>query len=110
LIPPKWNNPGGIVPGAGQTAVSAQDLCDAQNGRKFVYLYGRVAYYDIFPGTREHVTRYCWLILSTGNPLTFQPNDPAHTLTFTFVTHPEGNGADEDIGGSSVSLANPQAI
>lgn len=91
LLPPSTNLGGGIAPDFFQSPISPQDILDSQTGAKFIYLYGKVRYFDVFPGTKEHVTRFCWLILAMGNPFTFVPNDSVNTLVFNYVLHSEGN-------------------
>jgi hypothetical protein len=72
---------------------------DAQAGRKFIYLWGWVRYFDVFPRTPEHITRFCWLIVPVGDPLAFvpgaAPNQPG-SLSFGSLHHSEGNCADEE--------------
>jgi hypothetical protein len=101
LLPPKTTLQGGIAPQHPQAAITPQDIVDAQAGRKFIYLWGWVKYFDVFSGTSEHVTRFCWLILVTGDPRTFIPNAPGApptpgTLTFSYLVHTEGNCADDE--------------
>ena len=97
IIAPRGRNPGGQVPASPGDPISAQEILDAQHGRKFIYMYGWARYHDVF-GTREHITRYCWLITFQGDPLTFVPNDANHPLKFSFVTHFEGNCVDDECG------------
>lgn len=98
LIAPRSSNTGGEYPGFPHAPISPQEIFDAQNNIKFIYLYGWARYYDIFPKTVEHITRYCWIIRIIGDPFTFVPNDPQHELRFSFVMHTEGNSADEESG------------
>jgi hypothetical protein len=97
IIAPKANNPGGQVPKFPGYPISPQEIIAAQGGQgapKFIYLYGWAKYFDIFPGTPEHTTTYCWLIAPQGDPLTFRPDDPAHPLTFNYFMHTEGSSFD----------------
>jgi hypothetical protein len=94
LIPPKCANVGGSHPISGP--LTPQDIWDAQQGHRFIFLYGWVRYFDGFPGSREHVTCYCWQITSFGDPFTFQPSDAEHSLTFNYLVHREGNCADDE--------------
>lgn len=89
LLPPKTTLAGGIAPTTG--LISPQDIWDSQRGSKFIYLYGTVHYRDVFPSTKIHITRFCWQIMSEGDPFTFLPNNPAHTLKFSFLLHSEHN-------------------
>jgi hypothetical protein len=96
VIPPKAVMQSGVAPPTQAPMVTAQDISDCQQGRRYVYLYGWMRYRDVFPGSHEHITRFCWLVVSTGDPFTFVPNDPKHPLTFSYVTHPEGNCSDDE--------------
>src|SRR5438128_4030899 len=98
IIPPKAEMLGGIAPQG--TVITAQDILDAQAGRRFIYFWGWAKYFDVFPGTPEHMTHFCWLIVVTGDPTTFVPNTPgqpptAGTLAFNYVQHTEGNYTEE---------------
>jgi hypothetical protein len=95
LLGPKYENEGGLAPmPPHQPAITAQDIIDVQNGRKFLYLMGWTRYFDVFPKTPEHITRFCWIVIPNGNPLAFIPNSPegsGHTLTFGYLHFPRGN-------------------
>jgi hypothetical protein len=98
LIGPYSEMFGGSVPNI--TPVTPQDIADAQVGKKFIYLWGWVRYFDVFPGSPEHVTHFCWLITCTGDPMKFAPNTPTPpptpgALAFGFLQAPEGNYTDE---------------
>jgi hypothetical protein len=97
MIPPKVESTGGMAPQ--NVPITPQDILEAQALRRFIYLWGWMKYYDVFPNTPEHTTHFCWLVLVVGNPITFVPNTLGQpptpgTLDFTFVQHPEGNDAD----------------
>jgi hypothetical protein len=101
MIPPKSFFYGGLAPTYPQAAITPQDILDAQAGRKFIYLWGWIKYYDVFPSTRQHVTRFCWLITPAGDPRTFVPNTQGQPPTpgamgFPSVHHIEGNCADDE--------------
>jgi hypothetical protein len=68
LLGPKYENQGGVAPLPPASAITAQDIVDVQKGRKFLYLIGWTRYFDVFPGTPEHITRFCWIILPEGDP------------------------------------------
>jgi hypothetical protein len=91
LMAPKATLQGGLAPATPQSPITPQDLADSQNGHKFIYLFGRAHYCDVFPRTRDHITRFCWLVYSQGDPFTFVPNDPNHALNFSYVLHTEFN-------------------
>jgi hypothetical protein len=99
LIAPKSTMMGGAAPTFPSAALTPQDIQDAQAGTKYIYLWGWTRYFDIFPSTPRHVTRFCWLILAVGNPMTYAPGAVAPapgSLTFSYVQHPEGNSADDE--------------
>jgi hypothetical protein len=101
LLGPKSEGFGGITPlPANQPAITPANIQDVQAGRMFLYLWGWARYFDIFPGTEEHLTRFCWLILPFGDPTTYDPTQPPGpmTLRFDHILHFEGNCADEDCG------------
>jgi hypothetical protein len=97
IIGPKVDMHGGLAPRG--AAITPQDILDAQNVRKFIYLWGWVKYFDVFPDTPRHTTHFCWLIYAIGDPGTFVPNTPGQpptpgTLSFTYLQHTEGNYSD----------------
>jgi hypothetical protein len=47
-IPPHFELAGGIAPRG--AAITPQDIIDVRNGRKFIYLWGFIRYYDVFLG------------------------------------------------------------
>ncbi|HWA91366.1 MAG TPA: hypothetical protein VG889_15125 [Rhizomicrobium sp.] len=63
LIGPKSSANGGVT-----RVFTIQELTQIQNGERFLYLWGWVRYNDVFPGTREHITRYCVQVLVIGDP------------------------------------------
>lgn len=99
LIPPKATLSGGLAPAIPGAAITPRDILDVQAGRKFLYVWGWAKYYDVFPGTKEHMTRFCWLVSPIGDPLTYvpgaQPSAPGG-LAFQTIHHTEGNCADEE--------------
>lgn len=101
FIGPRETNVGVYAPSPTQAPITAQDLLDAQNGRKFIYLWGWTRYNDVFPGTPRHITKFCWTINSQGDPFTFVPHyeGPIGTpgrLAFGYTQHAEGNSANDD--------------
>jgi hypothetical protein len=97
MIPPNGESTGGMAP---QNApITPQDIVETQGFKRFIYLWGWIKYHDVFPNTPEHTTRFCWLVLITGDPMTFVPNTPGQPptpgiLSFSFFQHTEGNYAD----------------
>jgi hypothetical protein len=103
-MPPMFELQGGIAPDLSGGPITPQDILDSQAGRKFIYLWGWIKYQDIFPETEQHITRYCWQIVTTGDPLKFAPNTQGRpptpgALSFSNRHHTEGNSIDD--GGNS---------
>jgi hypothetical protein len=100
LIPPRLTLQGGVVPQNLRPVISPQDIIDMQAGTKLLYIWGWARYNDVFPGTPQHITRFCWVITPVGNPMTFQPNstNPGEQLNFAYLYHQHGNCADEECG------------
>jgi hypothetical protein len=96
LLGPRATSMGGLAPMAPIAAITAQNLWDVQQGRQFLYLWGWVRYFDVFPKTKQHITRFCWLVMPVGDPFTFVPNDPQHALRFDNIHTAEGNCADDE--------------
>lgn len=99
LIPPRLILMGGIVP-QGTPAISPQEILDIQTRKKIFYIMGWAKYNDVFSGTPQHITRFCWTLTAAGDPLTFKPGstNPAEQLTFGYLYHSGGNCADEECG------------
>jgi hypothetical protein len=54
---------------------------------------------DVFPGTPEHITRFCWQIIPQGDALAFIPGQLPNTpdaLSFAYLHMVNGNYADEE--------------
>lgn len=96
LLGPRYENMGGIAPPSPSVGITSQDILDVQEGRKFLYLMGWARYFDVFPDTPEHITRFCWIILPSGDPFTFVPNDAEHALIFPYAHFGTGNCADDE--------------
>jgi hypothetical protein len=95
MLGPKADGLTGIAPASPDPALTPQDIIDVQNGRKWIYLMGWLRYYDVFPETSQHITRYCWLVTPAGDPLKFTPANPGE-VTFPSIHHFEGNCADDE--------------
>jgi hypothetical protein len=95
LLPPNAEVPGEIAPAPPSAAVSAQDLVDTQQKLKFIYIWGWARYSDVFPGSPQHITRFCWLVTAVGDPLASAAKHPG-ALSFSTSPHVEGNCADEE--------------
>ena len=99
LISPKATLSGGLAPQHSEAAITPQNILDVQASRKFLYVWGWARYRDVFPGSKEHVTHFCWVITPVGDPLAYvpgaQPPAPGG-LAFHTMHHTEGNCADEE--------------
>jgi hypothetical protein len=96
LIPPNTEAGGGLAPRYPGPAITPQDILDVQAGQKFLYLWGWARYFDVFPDTPQHITRFCWQILPLGDPFAYDPKVVPQNLTFPNVHHLRGNCADEE--------------
>ena len=94
LIAPDFAVLGSQAPDPPDPAITTQDILDIQAGCKYLYLWGWIRYYDVFPNTNQHVSRFCWLITPDGRPKSFHSGGP--DLKFGYVHHQEGNCADEE--------------
>lgn len=88
-----------IGPGAGGFAgglapIQAGDLHKVYAGEWELYLWGRARYHDIFDGTREHITTFCYKILVLDDPAAASSTDA--TVSFLKFFHGQHNCADED--------------
>jgi hypothetical protein len=98
MLAPKSTMQGGLAPTAPAVGISPADIVDTQHGRKFLYLWGWASYFDVFPGTPRHVTRFAWQVFTVGDPYAFDPTNP-DGLRFQNLIHPEGNCADDECDG-----------
>jgi hypothetical protein len=96
LIAPKMRTAGSMAPRFPSDAITPQDILDAQQGRKFLYFWGWARYFDVFPGTPEHITRFCWQVVSIGDPFKYEPSSNPQNLQFSNIYHFEGNCADDE--------------
>jgi len=96
LLAPHMDASGGLAPRPPHPAVTAQDIVGAQQGQKYVYIWGWARYSDVFPDTPVHLTRFCWLITCLGNPLTHDPAEETKKITFSWILNSEGNCADDE--------------
>ena len=97
MLGPKMPSTGGQAPHLPhQPALTPQDVLDIQNGRKFFYLWGWARYSDTLPGTPARLTRFCWRIVPSGNPLTFNPLVNPNSVRFISLHEVRGNCADEE--------------
>lgn len=99
LIGPHFTVMGGLAPQQPSPGITTKDILDVQAGRKHLYLWGWARYFDVFPNTPRHISRFCWFITPTGNPLTYHagqlPSEP-DALMWNFVHHFEGNNTSDE--------------
>jgi hypothetical protein len=93
VINPGTTSMGGMAPRSPRPGITPADILDAQQGKKLIYIWGWIRYFDIFPNTKEHITRFCWIITPIGNPIGKASKD---NLRFDYLTHNEGNCSDDD--------------
>jgi hypothetical protein len=99
LIPPRTTTMGGLAPEPPQPAISPQEIVDVQAGKKFLYVWGWARYWDVFPNTERHITRFCWAITPIGDPFAYIPGKVPPELGglgFPSIHHREGNCADDE--------------
>jgi hypothetical protein len=75
------------APGDANTAVTPQDVADAQSGKKTIYLWGWAAYNDVFEGTPRRFSRFCYVCVPVGNPMVRKPD----ALRWDYVQDAQGN-------------------
>jgi len=74
----------------GPVKIPVAVLLGIQQGTVHAYIWGTARYRDVFKGTPQHVTKFCWKITGVlGDPTT-------QNMTFTWAAHEEHNCADED--------------
>ena len=96
MLGPQSESPAGMAPRFAHPPISAQDIRDLQAGAKFLYLYGSARYSDILPGTPEHITRFCWQMVASGDPFIFDPAINPQGLTWSNIHQSRGNCADAE--------------
>ena len=92
---PATISPKGIVE-SGCWDITGMDLVTVSKGNKHLYIWGRAVYRDVFPETKDHVTKFC--VVATN--LTGDPLSPWHAernpFDIAFAVYPRHNCADED--------------
>jgi hypothetical protein len=93
--PPATIAPKGIVE-SGSHDYDGSDLVAISEKKKFFYIWGVARYRDVFPGTPEHVTKFCvQASIVTGNPL--EPwNEKENQVDMGFLHYSRHNCTDED--------------
>jgi hypothetical protein len=69
-------------------------LRSVQEGTWFLYVWGCARYRDVFDGTPEHVTKFCYKIGVLGDPM--RPAGPDNVVQFTRKFYARHNCTDED--------------
>lgn len=81
---------------SGEWDITGTDLDAISKYRKYLYIWGIAVYRDVFPDTKEHITRFC--VFATN--LSGDPLRPWHAETnpfnITFANYLWHNCADED--------------
>jgi hypothetical protein len=81
---------------SGHYNIEAEDLIAIREGKKFLYVWGLAKYRDVFPGTVEHITKFCVYASNiTGDPL-LQWNNDTNPMEILFPHYQQYNCADED--------------
>ncbi|MGO9771436.1 MAG: hypothetical protein ACLPSW_18160 [Roseiarcus sp.] len=81
--------------GGAEIHVEGDDLLAVQNGSKFLYLWGRADYRDLFDGTPDHVTKFFVKIDIRGDPTKVWDQN-TNIVEFIFGAGDRHNCADED--------------
>jgi hypothetical protein len=76
--------------------ISGDDIMSIVRREKFFFVSGIARYWDMFPETKEHLTKFCIYISSVGgNPLAVYDKD-ANPVELNFVNHYRHNCSDEE--------------
>ena len=75
--------------------VTIDDIKDVREGKSHLYLWGWLAYHDIFPGTPNRLTEFC---VEITNLVSTKPDvtDPSAEFTYILVPCGKHNCYDED--------------
>ena len=104
FIPPGGDISTQVAPLAPLPAIAPQDILDVRALAKHIYIWGYIRYFDVFPGTDEHVTKFRWQLTANGDPMKYSPTatgtPPAPgVIVFNYVHSVEGNCADDECDG-----------
>ena len=91
VFTPMFLAPHGVVRGADRI-ISAADLFNVRDGKSFFYIWGWAIYYDTFPKTKPHITRFCDVLIGAF----FDPNDLTKLTGVNTESCPTYNCADEE--------------
>ena len=81
--------------GGAEIHIEGDDLVAVQNGTKFLYLWGRADYKDVFDGTSDHVTKFFVRVGLRGDP-TIAWDQNSNIVEMIFAGQNRHNCADED--------------
>lgn len=91
VISAKGSSMGGQAPkqvsGEPNSAISPGEISQVQSGEKLIYLWGWASYNDVFPGTRRHLTHFCWSCVPYGDPM----NSDINAIRWDYIQHTRGN-------------------
>jgi hypothetical protein len=96
MMGPKFSSPAGQAPHPHKGALTPQDILDVQGGKKFLYIWGSARYQDVPPFPADRLSRFCWRIIITGNPMLFNPAIDPNSVHFTNAYETRGNCADDE--------------
>jgi len=97
LSPPHSKMQGGPFPRFGTPSLTPDELIKVREGNAFLYIWGWAKYRDVFRGTPEHITRFCFRINVLGDPYAFSPAAPHQGgFGFNYLHHGSDNAIDED--------------
>jgi hypothetical protein len=80
---------------SGEIHITGDDLVAVQNGTKFLYLWGRADYRDIFEKTPDHVTKFFMRVGVRGDP-TKAWDQTSNIVEMILTSQNRHNCADED--------------
>lgn len=80
---------------ASEIAITGDDLAAVQSGTKFLYIWGRADYRDIFENTTEHVTKFFYRVALRGDA-TKAWDQTLNIVELIYAGQPRHNCADED--------------
>jgi hypothetical protein len=76
--------------------IYGDDLLSVSEGEKYFYVWGVATYRDVFPQTKERITKFCNVITGiSGDPL-IGYNQNTNPLDIIFTIYHKHNCADED--------------
>lgn len=94
MIPPQVTGGLGIAPNRVSESLSLNDMTLINTGKKYLYIFGRARYNDIFDSKTVHIIEFCWRIkrIDVGTPV-----NGVSKLNAVWLSHVSGFG-EENIG------------